>query len=245
MGIDSSTPMEVLEAAAAMGNIKDHAPELTAERLGNFNNLEITVEGDLSPLLAQINERLGLILASRPEGLHITVVGPTESGVLKTMTAEQLAELQEINRQIQLGEGVTVKGVGLIGKDRPIVDREGQTRVPKLRAADQTKTACFVAVDIPALNAFRTKLIGSDGKPLPPKDFHFTLGFQNTDAAAEGGGDIHEEVTGEVPMKPGSPKMKEIRAAIPKRANPEFADLEMPSITFGGLNGTEKEKKQS
>ncbi len=47
----------------------------------------------------------------------------------------------------------------------------------------------------------------------------------------------------EEPIKPGSPKMKEIRGPIPKHADPRFDEIQLPEIKFGGLNGKKKKRK--
>ena len=216
MSFDQSTPPEVLAAAAAMK--KDGAPELTAERLQDLATIETEVHADFGPVLAQINSDLGLALASRPDGYHVTIVGPTEKDTIKNLAPEQLRELQRISDTIQ--SEVTVKGIGIIGKNR----------VPNLRKADQDKVTCFVAFDIPALNAFRTSV------GLPPKDFHVTLGFV--------GGDIHFQVTGEREDGKKRGKMVEITAPIAKKADPALAKYELPTMTFGALSGKEKQKAQ-
>lgn len=208
------------EVATALADAEEEpmSPELTADRLRDLSTLETTIQADFGVLLERLNTDLDFALAPRPEGNHVTIIGPTESDVLKSLTPDQLAELQRINSAISHGEGVTAMGIGIIDK----------TRVSDLRKGDQDKVALFVAFDIPALQEFR-RSIG-----LPPKDFHVTLGFM--------GGDIHFKVTGmrEDQKKPG--KMVEITEPISKKADPALAHYELPAMTFGALSGKEKQK---
>src|SRR3989344_9246000 len=99
-----------------------------------------------------------------------------------------------------------------------------------MREEDKAKKTTFVALDIPALQAFRQKV------GLPPKDFHVTLGFE--------GGDIHMQVLRQEPVKPGSPKMKDITGTIPKQVDPRFSEVALPEMNFGGLDGQMKQRKK-
>ena len=186
-----------------------------------MKNLEIEVKTDFGPALEKLRAETGADLQPRPEGFHITVIGPTESKVLKNLDDENIAELQAINAAIQQGEGVTADGIGFI---------DGSDSDYQVREADIAKKTAFVALDIPKLQAFREKV------GLPQKDFHVTLGFE--------GGDIHFHVTGEEEYKPG--KFKEKREPVPKRADDRFDSIvaNLPHLQFGGLSGEMKPEKK-
>jgi len=190
------------------------AETLTRERLQDLATLSIEVTNDLHDLLAAINERLGTNMEPREDGNHITVISPTESKVLRTLSEEQIKDLQEINRSIQAGEGVSVNGIGYI---------DGSSH-SNLLEVDQTKRTCFISLSIPTLNAFRASL----GLP-PEKDFHVTLGFE--------GGDIHTKIAGK------NEKGKPILQPISKQADEAFADMALPSLKFSRLSGKEKQSK--
>lgn len=196
------------------------APSLTRERLEKMNTLEIEVQADLGPALEAVRAETGADLQARPDGYHLTIIGPTESKILSTLDEETLAELQKINEEIQRGEGIVIKGIGYI---------DGANSPYQMREVDKVKKTSFVAIEIPALQQFRAKV------GLPPKYFHVTLGFV--------GGDIHFQVTGQEPVKPGSPKMKDLTAPIPKQADARFASIQLPEMKFGGLDGQMKESK--
>ena len=189
--------------------------ELTLEELKTLNNLEVGVEGDFSVTLAEINKELGVQLESRPEGFHITVIGPTEKKILDTLTVEQFKELQTINAKIQRGEGIALQGIGFI-----------DGAVAAVRIADKGKKTCFVAFDIPELNMFRRKL------GLKEKDFHITLGFVN--------GDVHMEVTGK-DVK-GKDILGPITKKADPNFDKYKATL--PSVHYGALGGPKKQEKQ-
>lgn len=199
---------------------KPKSPELTRERLADMQTLEVEITGDFNSVLQSVRESTGANLEPRPDGFHLTIVGPTESKILSTLDDATLAELQQINEQIQRGEGITVKGIGFI---------DGASSQYQMREVDKVKKSAFVALDIPALQAFRQKV------GLPPKDFHVTLGFE--------GGDIHMQVLRQEPVKPGSSKMKDITGPIPKQADPRFGNTELPEMSFGGLDGQIKQRK--
>ena len=170
-----------------------------------------------------MKQKTGANLQARPEGFHITVVGPTEKEVLKILTDEQIEELQKINAQIQSGEGVEIKGIGFI-------DGSDQEKY-KMRDLDKEKKTAFLALDIPALQEFRAKI------GLPPKYFHATLGFESAD--------IHFQVIGQEEFKPG--KFKDKTAPIPKEADESFDEIfaTLPEINYGGLSGQIKERKEA
>lgn len=196
------------------------APELTRERLADMQSLEIEVKADFGPALETLKQETGADLQPRPDGYHLTVIGPTESKILSTLDDAQIAELQQINAQVQKGEGVVVKGIGFI---------DGASSQYKMREVDKVKKTAFVALDIPALQEFRSKI------GLSKKDFHVTLGFV--------GGDVHMQIVGQEPLKPGSPKMKDLTAPIPKQADQRFASIVLPEMSYGGLDGQMKERK--
>jgi len=201
------------------GDIKK-APNITRERLADMQTLEIEIEADFGSALEQVKQETGSDLQPRPDGYHLTIVGPAESKILATLDEAAIAELQEINAQIQRGEGIVVKGIGYI---------DGASDKQQMREVDKVKKTAFVALEIPALQEFRAKV------GLPKKDFHVTLGFV--------GGDIHMHVVGQEPVKPGSPKMKDITAPIPKQADQRFAAITLPEMQYGGLDGQMKERK--
>jgi len=139
---------------------------------------------------------------------------------LKTLDEDTLSELQQISKQIQNGEGITINGIGVI---------DGASTQYKMREVDKVKKTAFVSFDIPALQKFRAEV------GLPPKDFHITLGFI--------AGDIHMQVIRQEPSKPGSSKMRDITAPIPKQADPRFDKIKLPDIKYGELDGQMKESK--
>ncbi len=193
--------------------------ELTRERLADMHTLEVEMKGDFDSVLQTVRELTGANLQPRQEGFHLTIIGPADSGVLRKLDDAALAELQHINEQIQRGEGVVVKGIGFI---------DGASSPYHMREVDKVKKTAFLALDVPALQAFRSDV------GLPPKDFHVTLGFE--------GGDIHTQVVRQEPLKPGSPKMKDITAPIPKQADPRFVAVKLPDISYGGLDGQKKQR---
>lgn len=199
---------------------KQKSPELTRERLANMQTLEVEITGNFNSVLQSVRESTGANLEPRPDGFHLTIIGPTESKILSTLDDATLAELQRINEQIQRGEGIVVKGVGFI---------DGSSPQYQMREVDKVKKTAFVALDIPALQAFRQKV------GLLPKDFHVTLGFE--------GGDIHMQVLRQEPIKPGSPKMKDVTGSIPKQADPRFSEVALPEMNFSGLDGQMKQRK--
>jgi hypothetical protein len=203
-------------ACGAEKGDKAEAPEISRERLKEINSLNIEVKSDLAPLLEAVNKDLGTKMQHRESGFHVTILGPTEMKILETLSDEQLEKLNQLSADIAAGRGLEVRGIGAI---------DGATaNLPK---KDREKRTSFLAVDVPALNEFRADL------GLAPKDFHVTLGFE--------GGDIHMELTGEK-----DEKGKEKTRPIPKRADPKYDGLlgELPAISFGGLSGEVKEKKQ-
>lgn len=191
---------------------------LTAERMLVLSTLETEVKIDASEAVNKINQENGFELKPREGGFHLTIIGPSEHKVFKTMTEDQLNKLQEINKKIQKGEGVKINGIGLI---------DGSTD-ENIREADKEKKTCFLAIDIPELNEFRASL------GLKEKDFHITLGFET--------GDIHMEIAGQ------NEKGKNIMKAISKEADPRMANyselLNLDEVTFGPLDGQEKQKKK-
>jgi len=202
------------------GELKQKSPELTRERLAGMQTLEVEIKADFIPSLEELKKMTGANLEPRPDGYHLTIIGPTERKVLATLDDETLTELQQINEQIQNGVGVIVKGIGFI---------DGSSSSYKMREVDKLKKTAFIALDIPALQTFRLKV------GLPPKDFHVTLGFE--------GGDVHMQVVGQEPVKPNSPKMKDITAPIPKQADPRFGVIDLPKINYGELDGQIKQSK--
>jgi len=186
--------------------------DMALEKIRAMKSLEVEVKTDLGPTLEELKQQTGIEFAPREGGFHLTIIGPTESKVLATLTEEQIAELNTINKQIQNGEGVIVQGIGVI---------DGAEGKIQLREVDKVKKTSFVALDIPALQEFRAKI------GLPPKYFHITLGFV--------GGDIHAEVIGQEPIKPNSPKMKDVTRPIPKTASENFSSITLPEIQFGSI----------
>jgi len=198
----------------------ERQPELTREVLADLLNLGIEVTADFTPTLETVCAATGAHLQPREDGFHITVIGPMEYKALALLNDDDIAELQRINAAIQRGEGVSVKGIGFI---------DGSASPYQLREVDKIKKTAFVALDIPELQAFRQRI------NLPSRDFHVTIGFE--------GGDIHTQIIGQEPIKPGSPKMKDITALIPKREDTRFSSINVPEMHFGGLKGPKKERK--
>ena len=193
---------------------------LTRERLAEMMTLETEIKADFGPTIETLRTETGADLQPRPDGYHLTIINPTESKILSGLDDTTLTELQKINEEIQNGIGVTVKGIGYI---------DGASTQLKMREVDKVKKTAFVALDIPALQAFRTKV------GLPHKDFHVTIGLVS--------GDIHMHVIGQEPVKPNSPKMKDITAPIPKQADPRFSGIALPNLSYGELDGQMKERK--
>lgn len=191
---------------------------ITVESLAELNTLETEIKADFSKVITQINQDKGIELVTRPDGFHLTIIGPTESKVFNDMTSEQLGVLRDINKKIQKGEGVIMEGIGFI---------DGANG-DNIKAADKEKKVCFLAVSIPELQAFRASL------GLPEKNFHVTLGFIV--------GDIHMEIAGK------NDKGKDVLKSIAKKADPAMDEymslLEQDALKFGPLDGQKKELKQ-
>lgn len=202
-----------LEDQIALGKSK---LELTPERLKKMSTLETLVKADFSPLLEKLNQDIGVALEARTDGFHLTIVSPTEAKVIANLSSEQVAELQQINADIQRGIGVSIAGIGYI---------DGSTDL-RARKADLGKKTAFIAMDIPAIQKFRESV------GLPSKDLHITLGFV--------GGDIHMEKNGV------DEKGKEVVRPISKKADPGLERLRdlLPPMTIEGLTGGEKQEKQ-
>jgi hypothetical protein len=192
--------------------------QLTPEYLKGLSTIEIEVGGKFSEALNKFNADNGLNLEPRPEGQHVTIIGPTESKILSTLSPDQIETLQRINDDIQSGIGVEMQGLGFIDGSQ----KEG------IRKADKEKKVLFMAINLPALQEFR-KSIG-----LPPKDFHVTLGFE--------GGDIHMQESEEKDAK-GKPILK----PISKTADASLSQYseEIQDVKFGSLSGKEKDKPKS
>jgi len=210
---------KVFEKFQQRENIGSEAENrITPERLANLSTLETEIKADFSQALNQINQDKGIELKPRPDGFHLTIIGPTESKAFKEMSVEQLNTLKSINEKIQKGEGVTIEGIGFID------GAEGEN----IRKADKEKKTCFLAVSIPELQEFRTSL------DLPEKDLHVTLGFEK--------GDIHMGITGQ------NKKGKDILSPISKKADPSLEQynemLNKDELHFGPLDGKEKQKKK-
>lgn len=199
---------------------KPKSPELTRERLTDMQTLEVEITGDFNSVLQSVREFTGANLEPRPDGFHFTIIGPTESKILSTLDDVTIAELQQINEKIQRGEDIVVKGIGFI---------DGSSPQYQMREVDKVKKTAFIALDIPALQAFRQKV------GLLPKDFHVTLGFE--------GGDIHMQILRQEPVKPGSSKMRDVTGPIPKKADPRFCEVALPEMNFGSLDGQMKQRK--
>lgn len=188
---------------------------LTPERLKEIFSLESEVHADFDPLLAAVNQRLGLNLAKRPDGFHVTIIGPAEFDVVKKLGSEKILELEKLNEEIQRGEGVVVRGVGFI---------DGATL--NVRDADKTKRAAFIAIDVPKLQAFRVSI------GLPPKDFHITLGFETAD--------LHMQVVGT--NEKGKPILEPVKKKADSRFDDLLTLVEVSGMSFGSLSGVAKEQ---
>lgn len=73
---------------------KPKSPELTRERLDDMQTLEVEITGDFNPVLQSVKESTGANLEPRPDGFHLTIIGPTESKILSSLDDATLAELQ-------------------------------------------------------------------------------------------------------------------------------------------------------
>ncbi len=199
-------------------NVEPKKPlEISKENLDKIQAIQIEVIADFAPILEALRTATGADLQPRKGEYHLTIIDPSDSRVIKTLDEVALAELSSISEKIKTGEGLVIKGLGFIdGADSPY----------KMREVDKIKKTAFIAFESPELQAFRAKI------GLPPKYFHLTLGFV--------GGDIHMQVIGQEIIKPGSPKMKDITAPIPKQADEKFNNIPLPPITFGGLAGQQK-----
>jgi len=196
---------------------KQETKTLTPEYLKTLNTLEVKVEGNFGDVLSKFNADRGLNLQSRPEGFHLTIIGPAENKVLSTLNPKQLEELQRLSDDIQHGIGTEAQGLGFI---------DGSQR-EDARSADKAKKVLFMAFDLPAIQAFRASL------GLRPKDLHATLGFE--------GGDIHMSKTG-VDAK-GKDILRPIQKTAEASLNPYAEQIQ--NITFGGLGGQEKEQPKN
>lgn len=197
---------------------KPKPAELTREKLAHMNTLEVEVAGEFETILESVRVATGANLQPRGDGFHLTIIGPAEKEVLRTLDDAAILELALINNELRRGTGLFLRGIGYI---------DGASSPYTLREVDRTKKTAFLAVDIPRLQAFRQRV------GLPPKDFHITLGFE--------GGDIHVHIVGQEPIKPNSPKMKDVTALIPKQADPRLNEITLPEVRFGGLTGETKE----
>lgn len=189
--------------------------QLTPEYLKSLSTLEIKVDGNFEEVLNNFNADKGLNLQSRPEGQHVTIIGPAESRILSTLTPQQIEALQRINDDIKKGIGTEMQGLGFIDGSQ----KEG------IRNADKEKKVLYGALNLPALQEFRRSL------GLRKKDFHVTLGFE--------GGDIHMQESGEKDGR-GKPILKPISKTADSTLNGYAEQLQ--NIQFGSLSGKEKEK---
>lgn len=187
------------------------------EWLQSRSTLEIEAHLDVAPVLEQLNKKFGTNMQPRPDGFHITVIGPTEYGTIKDFGDSDIVELRNISERLQKGEGVSATGVGYI---------DGAT-APGMRDTDKSKKSSYIALDIPELNSFRER------HGLSKKDFHVTVGFE--------GNDIHMQVVGTEPGPKGKPK--DVLAPISKKGDtPLVGLLDSVKLTFGGIDGQEKQK---
>lgn len=216
--------VQELPQAAPQAEKPKQKVEMSREMLGRMRNIEVEVKADFSATIEALKAKTGAALQPRPEGFHITVISVTEAGILEKLTDEQIEELKEINEEIKTNKdkAVTVLGIGYI---------DGANSGLPMREADLTKKTAFLTLDIPRLQAFRTKI------GLPAKDFHVTLGFE--------GGDIQMQIIGQEEFEPG--KFKNVTGPIPKKADPNFSDIvsALPELKFGGLAGDLKTEKQA
>ncbi|MCX6720015.1 MAG: hypothetical protein NTV36_02815 [Candidatus Staskawiczbacteria bacterium] len=196
---------------------RQETKQLTPEYLKSLSTLEVEVHGNFEETLNNFNTDRGLNLQSRPEGQHVTIIGPTESKILPTLTPEQIEALQRINDDIQNGIGTEMMGLGFI---------DGSQR-EDIRKADKEKKVLYAALNLPALQEFRKSL------GLPPKDFHTTLGFE--------GGDIHMHTAGK------DAKGKDILEPISKTADSTLNGYaeQLQNVQFGGLSGKERDKPKN
>ncbi|MEO6508436.1 MAG: hypothetical protein ABIO02_00630 [Patescibacteria group bacterium] len=209
----SAIELNLLEFEKKDYEVSRDEPEITLERLRDLQTLELEITGNLSETLTKLNETLNTSMVARPDGFHLTIISPPESGTLSQLTSEQIKRLQQINQDILQGKGVELTGIGFI---------DG-SNADNMRAADKAKKTSFLTFSIPALQELRNEI------GLSEKDFHVTLGFE--------GGDIHmqEQVNAETGKK--------VVSAIRKLLNPTFSALVPDTVNFGGITGQERIKK--
>lgn len=135
------------------------------EQLRQCSSLQISIMDNFDPLIEALNDRLKTQLTPRSAGYHITVINPSESETIRSMSADRLAELQAITDELSKDGAVHVRGIGFIdgavGED--------------ILAADKGKKTSYIALDIPKIAAFRESV------GLSPADLHVTLGLVGDD----------------------------------------------------------------
>ncbi len=190
--------------------------KLTPEYLADVAHLEVKVNNNLQPVLDAINAEMGLNMEGRPEGYHVTIIGPSEATVLKTLTDEQLTALNQLNEEIKTGMTMKVTGIGFVdGSKDPVSEK------------DKDKKTCYIALDPVAINKFRTSI------GLVPRYPHITLGFEK--------GDIHMKVTGNKDAKG-----KDILEFYPKTANQDYEKFLplIPPLEMSPMSGPIKQRKK-
>lgn len=169
---------------------------LKREDFEKMQTLGVKIENEkITEILKRFNESKGLNLQPRSEGLHLTVISPTEGGIFKKLTDEQIEKINTVLKSITAGGQIDITGIGFI---------DGALK-ENAREADKRKKVLFLALNSEPIQALRKEF------GLPEKDLHATLGFES--------GDIHSEVVGK------NEKGKDIIKPVSKKANPDLNSL--------------------
>ncbi len=83
--------------------VESVSPRFSSEWMATRSTLEIEAKLNAQPVLDRLNAVFGTKLLSRPDGFHITVIGPTEKGAIAGLSLDQLTELKRISDAIQQG----------------------------------------------------------------------------------------------------------------------------------------------
>ena len=169
---------------------------LKREDFEKMQTLTLKIENEkIGEILQKFNESKGLNLQSRPEGFHFTIISPTEGGIFKKITDEQIEKINTVLNSIISGGQLEIMGIGFING----------TEKENAREADKAKKVLYLSINSEVIQALRKEL------GLPEKDLHVTLGFE--------GGDIHSEVIGK------NDKGKDIIKPISKKADLSLNNL--------------------
>jgi len=181
-----------------MEQIKQGKEQINYKRedFEKMQTLGIKIENEkIAEILQRFNESQGLNLQPRPEGFHATIISPTEGGVFKKLTDEQIEMINTTINTVVSGGQIDILGLGFI---------DG-TQKENAREADKGKKVLYLSLNSDTIQTMRKEL------GLPEKDLHITLGIE--------GGDIHSEIAGK------NEKGKDIIKPVSKKADPNLASL--------------------